>query len=240
MARGADQLEAGSPAMLEPDWLVPHFEKMLYDNALLCRVYAHLWRGTGRSGPGGSPWRPRTSWSANWAPPRAFASALDADSDDGPAATPRAPTTYGPGAAGRGAGRGRRQLAAEYFHVTEEGTFEGGASVLQLPDRESPCRTPPAESVRRRLFEARAARPRPERDDKVVTAWNGLAIAALAETGTYFERTDLVEAAVGAARLLTEVHTLDEGRRLVRTSRNGVPAPARAYWRTTPTRPRAS
>jgi uncharacterized protein YyaL (SSP411 family) len=76
------------------------------------------------------------------------------------------------------------------------------------------------ESVRRRLLAARAGRPAPARDDKVVAAWNGLAIAALAETGAYFDRPDLVEAAAGAADLLVRLH-MDEHAGLVRTSKDG-------------------
>jgi uncharacterized protein YyaL (SSP411 family) len=76
------------------------------------------------------------------------------------------------------------------------------------------------ESVKGRLLEARGRRPAPGRDDKVVAAWNGLAIAALAETGAYFDRPDLVDAAVGAADLLVRLH-LDEQARLSRTSKDG-------------------
>jgi uncharacterized protein YyaL (SSP411 family) len=76
-------------------------------------------------------------------------------------------------------------------------------------------------SVRERLLAARESRPRPGRDDKVVAAWNGLAVAALAETGAYFERPDLVAAALDAADLLVRVH-MDEHGRLARTSRDGV------------------
>ncbi len=75
-------------------------------------------------------------------------------------------------------------------------------------------------SVKRRLLDARARRPAPGRDDKVVAAWNGLAVAALAETGAYFDRPDLTEAALGAADLLVRVH-LDEHARLARTSKDG-------------------
>ncbi|MBO8194133.1 thioredoxin domain-containing protein [Streptomyces oryzae] len=229
MARGGiyDQLGGGfARYSVDAEWVVPHFEKMLYDNALLCRVYAHLWRSTGserarRVALETADFMVRELGTAEGG----FASALDADSDDGHGGHAEgAYYVWTPAQLAEVLGEGDAQLAAECFHVTEEGTFEGGASVLQLPDRDSPLTDATRlESVRRRLFEARAARPRPERDDKVVTAWNGLAIAALAETGAYFERPDLVEAARGAARLLAEVHTRDEGRRLVRTSRDGVP-----------------
>jgi uncharacterized protein YyaL (SSP411 family) len=76
------------------------------------------------------------------------------------------------------------------------------------------------DSVKQRLLASRAGRPVPGRDDKVVAAWNGLAIAALAETGAYFDRPDLVEAALGAADLLVRLH-LDDHARLARTSKDG-------------------
>ncbi|MFF0790986.1 thioredoxin domain-containing protein [Streptomyces spiralis] len=225
MARGGiyDQLGGGfARYSVDRDWVVPHFEKMLYDNALLCRVYAHLWRTTGselarrvaletadfmvrelRTGQGG------------------FASALDADSDDGTGRhvegvyyvwTPeQLRDVLGPEDA---------ELAAQYFGVTVEGTFEHGSSVLQLPQQEGVFDAERVASVRRRLLAARAGRPAPGRDDKVVAAWNGLAIAALAETGAYFDRPDLVEAAVGAADLLVRLH-MDEHAGLSRTSRDG-------------------
>ncbi len=112
------------------------------------------------------------------------------------------------------------ELAARYFGVTEEGTFEEGASVLQLPQRDEVFDAARIDGVRERLLAARAGRPAPGRDDKVVAAWNGLAIAALAETGAYFDRPDLVEAAVAAGDLLVRVH-LDEHARIARTSKDG-------------------
>ncbi|MCZ9341542.1 hypothetical protein NGM37_27645, partial [Streptomyces sp. TRM76130] len=117
-------------------------------------------------------------------------------------------------------GEADADLAAQYFGVTEEGTFEHGASVLRLPQHEGVHDAGRIASVRERLLAARDRRPAPGRDDKVVAAWNGLAIAALAETGAYFDRPDLVEAAVAAADLLVRLH-LDDLGRLVRTSRDG-------------------
>jgi len=202
--------------------LVPHFEKMLYDNALLCRVYAHLWRATGsdlarrvaletadfmvrelRTNEGG------------------FASALDADSDDGNGKhVEGAYYVWTPAQLVQVLGEQDAELAADYFGVTEEGTFEEGASVLQLPQSEGVFDAERIASIRARLLEARGERPAPGRDDKVVAAWNGLAVAALAETGAYFDRPDLIEAALGAADLLVRLH-LDEHARLARTSKDG-------------------
>ena len=218
MARGGlyDQLAGGfARYSVDADWVVPHFEKMLYDNALLARVYAHLWRLTGdelarrvaeetcawmlaelRTGDGG------------------LASALDADSEG----TEGAFYVWTPAELTEALGPADGELAAGLFGVTREGTFEHGASVLQL--RADPADAGAYERIRSALLAARAHRVRPGRDDKVVAAWNGLAIAALAEAGLLLERTDFIAAARGAAELLTRVHL--DGGRLARTSRDGV------------------
>jgi uncharacterized protein YyaL (SSP411 family) len=150
-----------------------------------------------------------------------FASALDADSDDGTGRhVEGAYYVWTPEQLREALGEEDAELAAQYFGVTEEGTFEQGASVLQLPHQEGVFDAGRVESARRRLFGKRAERPAPGRDDKVVAAWNGLAIAALAETGAYFDRPDLVDAAAGAADLLVRVH-MDEHAALHRTSKDG-------------------
>ncbi|OON81401.1 thioredoxin domain-containing protein [Streptomyces tsukubensis] len=225
MARGGiyDQLAGGfARYSVDREWVVPHFEKMLYDNALLCRAYAHLWRSTGsdlarrvaletadfmvgelRTLEGG------------------FASALDADSDDGTGRhVEGAYYVWTPEQLRAVLGDEDARVAAAHYGVTEDGTFEEGASVLQLPQDEGVVDAERSESIRERLLAARAERPAPGRDDKVVAAWNGLAIAALAETGAYFDRPDLVDAAIGAADLLVRLH-MDPRARLTRTSRDG-------------------
>ncbi|WP_432039650.1 thioredoxin domain-containing protein [Streptomyces cucumeris] len=226
MARGGiyDQLGGGfARYAVDTTWTVPHFEKMLYDNALLGRVYAHLWRATGsdlarrvaletaeflvremRTGQGG------------------FASALDADSDDGTGRhVEGAYYVWTPERLREALGEADAEFAAGYFGVTEDGTFEEGASVLQLPDGGRPVEAERVASVRQRLLAARERRARPGRDDKIVAAWNGLAVAALAETGAYFHRPDLVDAAIEAADLLVRVH-MDQHGRLARTSLDGT------------------
>ncbi|QFR00021.1 thioredoxin domain-containing protein [Streptomyces phaeolivaceus] len=204
--------------------LVPHFEKMLYDNALLCRVYAHLWRATGSE-----PARRVALETADFMVRElrtnegGFASALDADSDDGSGSGRHVEGAYyvwTPEQLTEVLGEEDARLAAHYFGVTEEGTFEEGASVLQLPQHEGVFDAERIESVKERLNAARSRRPAPGRDDKVVAAWNGLAVAALAETGAYFDRPDLVDAAIAAADLLVRLH-LDEKARLARTSKDG-------------------
>ncbi len=222
MARGGmyDQLEGGfARYSVDADWVVPHFEKMLYDNALLARVYAHLWRRTG------DPLARRVAHeTCAWmirelrTPEGGFASALDADSDgeEGLFYT----WTLAELEAELGGDDG--EFAAQTFGVTEGGTFEGGRSVLQL--RTDPGDPERFAAVAAALRAARERRARPGRDDKVVAAWNGLAIAALAECGLLFSEPGFVAAATEAAALLARVHL--RGQRLARTSRAGVAGPS--------------
>lgn len=230
MARGGiyDQLGGGfARYSVDREWVTPHFEKMLYDNALLCRVYAHLWRATGsdlarrvaietadfmvrelRTHEGG------------------FASALDADSED-PATGKHVEGAYyawTPAQLREVLGEEDGDLAVACFGVTEEGTFEHGTSVLQLPSQGPDIEVERLAGIKERLLAARAQRPAPGRDDKIVAAWNGLAIAALAECGAFFGRPDLVERATEAADLLVRVH-MDGRARLARTSRDGKVGP---------------
>ncbi|MET9647044.1 thioredoxin domain-containing protein [Streptomyces syringium] len=229
MARGGiyDQLGGGfARYSVDASWVVPHFEKMLYDNALLCRVYAHLWRATGselarRVALETADFLVREMRTEQGG----FASALDADSavpgDVSGKHVEGAYYVWTPAQLREVLGEQDAALAAAHFGVTEDGTFEEGASVLQLPDTEQLMEAGKIASVRARLLAARAERPRPGRDDKVVAAWNGLAIAALAETGAYFDRPDLVQAATDAADLLVRTH-MDWQARLFRTSLDGV------------------
>ncbi|MEU9262966.1 thioredoxin domain-containing protein [Streptomyces sp. NPDC048212] len=227
MARGGiyDQLGGGfARYSVDREWVVPHFEKMLYDNALLCRVYAHLWRATGsdlarRVALETADFMVRELRTAEGG----FASALDADSEDAQGRhVEGAFYVWTPAQLREVLGEEDAAFAAEYFGVTEEGTFEEGSSVLRLvPAGEAETADDERiAGVRARLLAARELRPRPERDDKVVAAWNGLAIAALAETGAYFDRPDLVERATEAADLLVRVHMGDVAR-LCRTSKDG-------------------
>ncbi len=217
MARGGmyDQLAGGfARYSVDADWVVPHFEKMLYDNALLARVYAHLWRRTGSSLA-----RRIAEETCDWllselrTAEGGFAAALDADSDG----TEGAFYVWTPAQLTAELGAEDGGYAAGVFGVTDSGTFEHGASVLQL--RADPADAGRFAAVRSRLLAARARRTRPGRDDKVVAAWNGLAIAALADAGLLFGRPDFVAAASDAADLLVRVH-LSAGR-LARTSSGG-------------------
>ncbi|MFC7384958.1 thioredoxin domain-containing protein [Sphaerisporangium rhizosphaerae] len=217
MARGGmyDQLAGGfARYSVDAGWVVPHFEKMLYDNALLMRVYAHWWRASG------SPLARRVALeTAEWllrelgTQEGGFASALDADSEGEEGRF----YVWTPRQLREALGEERGAWATSVFSVTEEGTFEHGSSVLQLLS--DPVDQAMLTDVRRDLLKARSSRVRPGRDDKVVAAWNGLAIAALAEVGALFDRRDLVGAARAAAELLVRVHL--HGSRLARTSRDG-------------------
>ncbi|MFI5616595.1 thioredoxin domain-containing protein [Streptomyces sp. NPDC051567] len=228
MARGGiyDQLGGGfARYSVDREWTVPHFEKMLYDNALLCRVYAHVWRATGsdlarRVALETADFMVRELRTEHGG----FASALDADSDDGSGhQVEGAYYAWTPGRLREVLGEADGALAAAYFGVTEEGTFEHGASVLQLPQDGPAVEAGRVADITARLLAARSLRPAPGRDDKVVAAWNGLAVAALAECGAYFDRPDLVERATEAADLLVRVHfDVAAGRaRLARTSKDG-------------------
>ncbi|WP_329116704.1 thioredoxin domain-containing protein [Streptomyces sp. NBC_01353] len=225
MARGGiyDQLGGGfARYSVDREWVVPHFEKMLYDNALLCRVYAHLWRATG------SDLARRVALeTADFlvrelrTPEGGFASALDADSDDGTGRhVEGAYYVWTPAQLADVLGADDAAYAASYFGVTEEGTFEEGASVLQLPQDAGVADGDRIASIKERLLAARDERERPGRDDKIVAAWNGLTIAALAETGAFFDRPDLVERATETADLLVRLH-MGADARLARTSKDG-------------------
>ncbi len=219
MASGGmyDQLAGGfARYSVDAAWVVPHFEKMLYDNALLLRVYLHWWRASG------DPFALRVVHETAGfllrdlaTPEGGFASALDADTDGVEGLT----YAWTPDQV-------REVLGADGDWAVDQlsvgagtaATFEHGASVLQRlsepDDAERYARACAA------LLDARDARSQPGRDDKVVTAWNGLAIAALAEAGALLDEPGWVDAAVRCAELLRDVHVVDG--RLRRTSRDGA------------------
>ena len=218
MARGGmyDQLAGGfARYSVDASWVVPHFEKMLYDNAQLLRVYVHLWRATG------SPLAERVAretadflLSDLRTPEGGFASALDADTEGVEGLT----YAWTPAQLAEVLGEEDGARAATLLSVTPRGTFEHGTSTLQL-------RTDPADAAwwqeaRGRLLAARHARPQPARDDKVISSWNGLAIAALAEAGALLEEPRYLDAARECAGFLLAAHVVDG--RLRRSSRGGV------------------
>jgi uncharacterized protein len=216
MASGGmyDQVGGGfSRYSVDPYWLVPHFEKMLYDNALLARAYLHGWQVSGDE-----LFRMVAEETLDWAlremraPEGGFYSALDADSE---------------GVEGKfyvwSVEEMREALGDEpdadeaiaWFGATDRGNFEG---------RNIPVRGPGAPEGlgewRRRLYEARAKRVWPGLDDKRLTAWNALMISALAEAGAVLERRDYLDAAERCGDFVLGSLRDDEGR-LLRTWKDG-------------------
>ena len=216
MARGGiyDQLAGGfARYSVDNAWVVPHFEKMLYDNALLLRAYSHWTRRTG------DPLARRVAAATarfiieDLGDRDMFTSSLDADAGGREGST----YVWTPRQLRDVLGEDDSRWAAGVFDVTETGTFEEGASVLQLPtDPDDPARF---ERVRTALLAARLTREQPDRDDKVITAWNGLAITALAEASVALDDAKLLTAARQCATGLVDQHLVDG--RLRRASLGG-------------------
>ena len=216
MARGGiyDQLAGGfARYSVDASWVVPHFEKMLYDNALLLRAYAHWARRTGDALARRVAAETAAFMLDALVTGAMFASSLDADA----AGTEGSTYVWTPDELREVLGSDDGRWAATVFAVTDDGTFEHGSSVLQFPhDPEDPERLA---RVKAALLAARHARVQPGRDDKVVTAWNGLAITALAEAGVALSRPDLVDAARQCADSLLILHLVNG--RLRRASLGG-------------------
>jgi uncharacterized protein YyaL (SSP411 family) len=190
-------------------WLVPHFEKMLYDNALLAPAYLHGWLVTGDE-----RYRAVTEETLDYLLRElrldggGFASAQDADTEGEEGLT----YVWTPAEIRAVLPAEDAEAAIAYYGVTEAGNFEG-RNVLRAS---GPAPERLAE-IRRRLLAARQERPQPGRDDKVIAAWNGFALAALAEAGRRLGRDDYLGAAHDCARFLLETMT-DERGRLLRTA----------------------
>jgi len=224
MAAGGlhDQLAGGFHRYSTDErWRVPHFEKMLYDNALLAVAYAEAWQVTRR------PDFARVVRSTLdyllrdlAASDGGFHSATDADSE---------------GEEGRyyvwTAGEIRRVLGPdaprfEAFHgVTEQGDLEG-ANVLHVP-RPDEREWEALAGARARLLEERGRRPAPHRDEKRIAGWNGLAISALAFGGRVLAEPRWVEAAERTARFV--LHSLRSSGRLLRSYAAGRAAPVHGF-----------
>lgn len=215
-----DQLGGGfARYAVDRGWVVPHFEKMLYDNGLLLALHARLGTTLGdRVARETAEFLLRELRTTEGG----YASALDADSEGAEGTF----YVWTPAQLVEALGPDDGAWAADLLGVTAAGTFEHGTSTLQL-------RHPPAEAdqerwrdVRDRLFAAREHRVRPARDDKVVAAWNGLAISGLVAAWQRLGERAWLDAAVAAGRLLVDVHLVGaEGRssaRLRRVSRDGV------------------
>jgi uncharacterized protein YyaL (SSP411 family) len=207
---------------VDREWLVPHFEKMLYDQALLARVYLHAWQVTGHD-----RYRQVLDETVGYVlrdlrhPDGGFYSAEDADSE---------------GEEGRfyvwtpdeivAALDGDEALADDvmaFYGVTPAGNFEGRTILNRSAHRGELARPAHIEDARGRLFAARERRVRPGLDDKVLTEWNGLMLSALAEAAAATGRDDWLEAAVANGEFLLRELRRDDGRWLRSWQADGGP-----------------
>jgi len=241
MARGGiyDQLGGGFHRYsVDELWLVPHFEKMLYDNAQLATLYLHAWQVTGRE-----LYRRVATETLDYVlremthPRGGFFSSQDADSENAAGEHEEgAFFTWTPEEIEAALSEGDEPVPAEdirlfgdAYGVTQHGNFEGRTILHEAVDPdvlaerhgltvdEAERRL---EEMRRRLFAARQRRAAPARDDKVLTAWNGLMLAAFAEAAHVLDRDDYRRAAkASAAFLLDELR--DARGRLLRTWKDG-------------------
>ena len=208
MASGgmADQIGGGfARYSVDERWLVPHFEKMLYDNALLARTYLHAWQVLGHD-----RWRQVAEEAIGYVlrdlrlPGGGFAAAEDADSEGVEGrfyvwSEPQVRTASGPDA----------DEAITWYGVSPEGNFEG-SNILHRPVRGDLLRPSGVERARQALFDVRELRVRPGLDDKVLTEWNGLMLATLAEAAAATGREDwLMAARENADFLLTHLRRED-------------------------------
>jgi uncharacterized protein YyaL (SSP411 family) len=220
MASGGiyDQVGGGfARYSVDARWIVPHFEKMLYDNALLARAYLHAFQVSGEP-----LFRRVCEETLDWAirelrqDEGGFASSLDADSE---------------GVEGkfyvwtvdqvRAALPDLADVAIRAFGVTEGGNFEG-ANILVRATSDPP----ELPEIKRALLAVRAGRVRPALDDKRLTSWNALMISALADAGAALERADYVAAAVACARFIERELRDGDGRLLRSFNRGRAKLPA--------------
>ena len=193
-------------------WLVPHFEKMLYDNALLTRVYLHAWMVTGEAAH-----RQVVDETIGYVlrdlrhPDGGFYSAEDADSEgvEGKFYVWSEPELRAVVRAAAGAGADDEAVA--WWGVTAAGNFEG-ANILNRPVRGDLIRPAAVETARQALFECRESRIRPGLDDKVLTEWNGLMLSALAEAAAATGNGEWRAAAIANGEFLAANLRRDDGR----------------------------
>jgi len=209
-------------------WLVPHFEKMLYDNALLARTYLRAWQLTGVE--------------VFLATTRSTLDYLASDMRDPSGGLHASEDADSEGVEGRyyvwtwdelrDTLGDRTELAAAIYGATPEGNFEG-ANVLHLPaplpelarslGMETSDLTRAKEEIDRLLVERRARRVHPGRDDKIVSSWNGLALRAFAEAAAILDDGGYLDVARGIAGYLRDGAHGPDG--FVRATRNGRPGP---------------
>jgi uncharacterized protein YyaL (SSP411 family) len=229
-----DQLGGGfARYSVDAAWLVPHFEKMLYDNGLLVRAYLHGWQRFGHE-----RYRRVVEETLDWmlremrGPEGGFYSALDADSEgeEGKYYVWTADELR------EVLGEERAAAIGAYYGVTEAGNFDGrnilhlassaaragggGSAGPAVGGDDAPWPEGLADA-RADLLAAREERVRPGLDDKRLTSWNALAIAALADAGALLDRRDYLDAAEAGAAFVLEELTDDSGR-LLRTYKDGV------------------
>jgi uncharacterized protein YyaL (SSP411 family) len=183
-------------------WLVPHFEKMLYDQALISRVYLEAYQVTNNQTYAEiareifdyvlRDMTPAAVLRQQDAGAGGFYAAEDADSE----------------------GQDQAEIFNAYYGVTEKGNFEDGKTILNVQTSPAPDR-----SAREAVFQARQKRVRPHRDDKVITAWNGLMISSLAFGGEILEEEKYITAAKRCAEFI--LSTLRKNERLMRYYRAG-------------------
>jgi uncharacterized protein YyaL (SSP411 family) len=215
MAAGGihDHLGGGfSRYSVDARWLVPHFEKMLYDNALLARTYLHAWQTTGE---------PRFLDVVDSTIGYVLAdlshadggrySAQDADSLPHPGADHAVEGAYYVWTPAQVAEELRAAGLAEltdevcdWYAITEDGNFEGASIPNRLHAPGSPERPAGIEAARIALLEARSRRPQPGLDDKVLTEWNGLMLATLAQAAAATGRVDWLHEARATASFLCD------------------------------------
>jgi len=211
-----DQLGGGfARYAVDPAWLVPHFEKMLYDNALLARAYLHGWQALGHERH-----RRVCEETLDWllremrGPEGGFFSALDADSEGEEGRF----YVWTPDEIRAVLGE-EAEAVIDFYGVTEAGNFDG-RNVLHRAGGAAAPEPEGLDRARRALYESRAERPRPGLDDKRLTAWNALAIAALAEAGAVLGRAEYLDAARSCANFVLGTLRDAEGR-LLRTYKDG-------------------
>ena len=228
-----DQLGGGfARYSVDAAWLVPHFEKMLYDNALLARAYLHGWQELGHE-----RYRRVCEETLDWAlremrgPEGGFYSALDADSEgeegrfyvwtlDEIRAVLENPAPDAPASANCIKFSSQQvENLMQFYGVSERGNFEG-RNVLHLAEGAHAAEPEGLAEMRRTLYEARSRRVWPGLDDKRLTSWNALMIAALADAGAVLERDDYLEAARECGEFVLE-RMRDEGGNLLRTYKDG-------------------
>jgi uncharacterized protein YyaL (SSP411 family) len=211
-----DQLGGGfARYSVDANWLVPHFEKMLYDNALLARAYLHGWQALGHG-----RYRRACEETLDWAlremrgPEGGFYSALDADSEGEEGRF----YVWTPEQIGEVLGDGA-QGVVDFYGVTEGGNFEG-RNILHLAGGVDAAEPDGLAEARRALYEARSKRVWPGLDDKRLTSWNALMISALAEAGAVLERQDYLDAARACATFIWD-EMRDADGNLLRTYKDG-------------------